>query len=499
MQQQPGAWPDALVPGLPASLAHQRILILGLGREGVSTYQSLRQRWPDLPLLLADQTPRERLAPEVQALLLADPHAQVSTGPGYLAPLASPERAVDLIFRSPGIRPDLPELEAARNQGVRVTSNTALFFQLCPGRTIGITGTKGKSTTATLIYTILRHSGRPVHLLGNIGVPPLTALAASQPAAHDALFVVELSSYQLADMDQSPQIGVLLQIVPEHLSYHGTFAAYVAAKANIARHQRASDHLVYAAEQPTAAEVARSSPAQKIACGLAGLAGLPADDPCATVAADWLVYRAGGMASAAERIMPMSAVPLPGRFNLQNVLPAVAVARLCGLTPAEIAAGVEQFQPLEHRLELVAELAGVRFYNDSLSTIPEAAIAAIETFAPAPVVLLAGGHERGLDYSGLAAYILTANVRALVLFAPSGERLWQAVEAAAAQAGADGARLPPHFWAEDMPTALRHAWGATSAGDVVLLSPASASFGRFVDYRDRGNQFRAAVRELGQR
>jgi UDP-N-acetylmuramoylalanine--D-glutamate ligase len=280
---------------------------------------------------------------------------------------------------------------------------------------------------------------------------------------------------------------VLLNIVPEHLSYHGTFDAYVAAKANIMRHQRETDTAIYNTGYPLPTQIVQQSRGRHLSFAL--------DEehmPDYGVVDGWLVERD---TSGMRRLLPLGELPLVGRFNIQNALAACAAARQCGLSPEVLRAAMGSFQPLEHRLEYVGTARGVRFYNDSLSTVPEAAIAAIEALAPAPVVLLAGGYERGLDYGGLARFLLRAeiDVRALLTFPPSGARLWQELVAASA---AEPESLPPRAEVDDMAAAVAQAWERARPGDVVLLSPASASFGRFVDYRDRGEQFKAAALRL---
>jgi UDP-N-acetylmuramoylalanine--D-glutamate ligase len=474
-------------------LANQRIAIVGLGREGVSTYTFLRNRFPHLPLVLADRTPPDQLSPSVRELIQADPLISLRAGETYLEQISACPSECSVVFRSPGIPPHLPPFEQVREQGGVVLSNTRLFFWLWPGRTVGITGTKGKSTTTALIHAILEHSGQQSRMVGNIGVPPLAALEETETnLSPETIAVAELSSYQLADMEQSPHIAVVLNIVPEHLSYHGSFEAYVAAKANIAHHQSEHDTIIYNADYPLPTQLAQMSRARHIGFGIGSdLRRHSETDYCYGVADEWIVWRGSRQrGDSLHPILPVYDVPLAGRFNLQNVLAAIAVVRELGVDEETIAAAVRTFSPLEHRLEYVGSVGEVAFYNDSLSTVPEAAIAAIESMAPASVVLIAGGYERGLDYHSLARTIRAGQVRALVLFPPSGERIWQAVEALGQ------GYLPPYVWAEHMDEAVAQAWQAARPGDVVLLSPASASFLRFVDYRDRGHQFKTEVQHL---
>jgi UDP-N-acetylmuramoylalanine--D-glutamate ligase len=471
--------------GSLASLDGKRVAIVGAGREGVSTCAFLRECFPALPLTLADQSYREHLSLAVLELARNDPHLALLTGEDYLSHLEN----FDVIFRSPGIPPDLPQFEAAKARGAWLTSNSDLFFRLCPAPVVGVTGTKGKSTTASLIAAILARGSKTARLVGNIGVPPLSALGETTP---DMIVVAELSSYQLADMQQSPHIAVLLNIVPEHLSYHKTFAAYVEAKANLARHQHEGEYCIFNADHALPAQLAHNSPATKIGFSLQSPENVANAASAANVTyrleGSWLVDT---VAAPAEKLVHVDDITLPGQFNLQNVLPALAVGRLCGVAPAAMREAVREFRPLAHRLEWVGTVGGVRFYNDSLSTVPEAAVAAIETLTPAPIVLIAGGHERGLDYAPLARKLLEVPIRCLVLFPPSGERIWRDVVALCGENHA-----PPAAQVGSMREAVGQAWSAAQPGDVVLLSPASASFSLFVDYHDRGEQFRAEVGRL---
>lgn len=460
--------------------------IVGMGQEGISTYRFLRKYFAHLPMVLVDRAPLEKLSPLVQELAHTDPLVTLRTGAEAMEYLSD----CSVLFRSPGIPPDATPLVRAREQGKVILSNTKLFFRLCPGRIIGVTGTKGKSTTTALITAILERAGMQPTMVGNIGIPPLSAL---ECPSSSSLFVAELSSYQLADMDQSPHIAVVLNIVPEHLPYHKTFEAYIEAKSPIVRYQSTHDVLVYQADYPIPTRFATISRAQ--AKGVRVLSELhPWDTASYGIVDEWLGRKTP---MGFQPIMRVAEVPLPGRFNLHNVLAAIAVACEIGVDPPIIADAIRAFTPLEHRLEYVGQVGEVKFYNDSLSTVPEATIAAVESMYPTPVVLIAGGYDRGVDYRGLARVLLSHPIRALVLFPPSGERIWQAITTLAQErSGVEPCTLPPCCWAVGMRDAVELAWQVAKPGDVVLLSPASASFSQFADYRDRGQQFKSEVRRL---
>lgn len=464
---------------LLADLRGRRVLILGFGREGRSTLSFLQERVPDASLGVADRRTLAQMSEEEQTALAALPADRVMLGPSYLDSI----RDFEVIVRSPGMPPDSPGLEAARARGVRVTSLVNLFFDVAPGKVVGVTGTKGKSTTTSAIYTVLRDAGLDARLGGNIGIPLLTCL---EGATEATLFVVELSSFQLSDLERSPHVAVVQNVVREHLDYHGTFEKYVAAKSNIARHQRPGDAVVYNGGHEIPRALAGQSPGTKQAFGLE-----QRSDSVCYVEAGWLVHRTDGTASP---ILPAEDVPLPGAHNLLNVMPAIVVGRLLGVDIPSIAGSLRSLKALPHRLQLVHEWQGRRFYNDSLSTVPEAAMAALSAFRDRPTVLIAGGHDRGQAWDDLADAILRqGTVRAVVLLPETGSRLQSALERRAAEC--PDATLPVLLPAATMSEAVRCAIKASEPESAILLSPAAASFGAFRDYEDRGNQFRDAVVE----
>ena len=457
-------------------LRHASLLILGLGREGQSTWRFLRALFPDKILGAADRLPFEELPREAAELLRGDTHARLHLGPDYLASLSQ----YDVIVKSPGIPVTLPEYARAVAAGKRITSQTDLFFSNCSGTIIGVTGTKGKSTTASLIHAILRQAGRKTFLVGNIGAPALDLLPQAEP---DSLFVYELSSHQLEGLRQSPQIAVLLNIVPEHLDYYENFAQYVAAKENIARYQTARDWLIYDADHAIPREIVLRSPGRRLACSLEQLS-VPG---CAVVGDGIVCAVAEGRG---EKIVDARDVPLPGRFNLLNVAAAAAAGRILGIESGVIAEAVRSFRPLEHRLERVGTYGGITYYNDAIATVPEATIAALDTLGGDVETILLGGADRHLDFSRLAERLLQSNVKTVILFPPTGERIWQAV---CAQDPAAAGRFA-HFLVESMEQAVSLARQHTAEGKICLHSPASPSFGLFRDYRDRGEQFKRRVR-----
>ncbi len=464
-----------------ADLAAARVLVLGLGREGLETYRFLRGEFPDKLIGLADRLPLERLGAEVGDAIRTDRKVTSHLGDDYLSSL----EAYDVVVRSPGVPLLTPAIQAAMKRGVRVTSHIEIFLANCHGTTVGVTGTKGKSTTVSLIAAILRAGGLDTYLAGNIGVPPLGLL---HTADARSFLVLELSSYQLDGTGRSPHVAVILNIVPEHLDLHGGFENYVAAKQNITRFQTADDILVYNAMYPLPIEIAAASKARGFAFGFDAI-----PRPGSYLESSHIVYR--DESGDAETIMPVRDVSLPGRFNLQNVLAAVTVGKVLGVDRAGIAQAVRAFKPLAYRLEPIGSYRGIAFYDDPLATIPQATIAALDALGPDVATVLLGGYDRGLDMSGLARRLRSSAVRTVILFPPSGTRIWEAIE----REYRDHAVLPKSFVTSDMPAAVALAYRHTAPGKICLHSPASPSFGLFKDYAERGDLFRRCVRIGGAR
>lgn len=450
------------------------ICVVGLAREGLATYRFLRSLFPEKQLALADRQTLANLDPAWQAIATEDLHLTWHHGENHLASQAKYE----YIFVTPGIPTSQPAIATALAQGTKLHSNTQLFFELCPCPIIGITGTKGKSTTTSLIHHVLTQAGKQAVLLGNIGIPPLTGL---DQLTANSLAVVELSCHQLQHLPYSPHIAVIQNITPEHLDYYPTFADYVQAKTAIAAHQTEQDLVIYDSDFDQPRYVAELGAAKSLTYSLTNhTAG-----QVAWLANDWLMWQH-------QPIISIQDIPLAGNHNLLNVLPSIIIGKQYGLTNQQIADAIKSFTALPHRLQLVAEQNGVKYYDDSLATEPYATINALTAFSGKSVVLLAGGYERHQEYSELAAKILTANIKALILFPTTGQRLWQDIQTAAATTHT---QLPPVHFVQTMSEAVLLAKQAAKSGDVVLLSPAAASFGIFKDYHDRGLQFATAAKE----
>jgi len=462
-----------------ADLRGKSVLILGLGREGGSSFSFLRTLFPEKLLGLADRAPLAQLGEALRDVVGTDAHVRLHLGDEYLASLSDYE----VIIKSPGIPSTLPAIQQAVAAGKLLTSQTALFLANCPATIVGVTGTKGKSTTASLIHDILLTGGRDVRLVGNIGQPPLAFLPIACP---ETIFVCELSSYQLDGLRQSPRIAVLLDIVPEHLDYHGNFINYVEAKRNITRHQSAGDYVVYDAASEIPRRLAEDSHAQRRPFSLKE----PPPSGCFVAGQD-IVYRSPE--GPQETVVSVPDIPLLGAFNLPNVLAAVTVGKLLGILTDAIADGIRHFHPLAHRLECVGTYQGVTFYDAAIATVPQTTMAHLAALGPRVQTVLLGGYDRSLDFTELGARLVTSQVRTLILFPTTGQRIWEAV----CQQQKTASALPQAFFVEDMAEAVRLAYLHTEAGKICLLSPASPSFGLFRDYQERGEAFKLQVRRFG--
>lgn len=455
------------VMALSPEIKGSSVLILGYGREGQCVHRYLCAHSPGLEIAVSDRQP-------VRLIAEAPPVTKLYTGKGYLSALSD----YDTIIRSPGISPLL--LQAAA--GKHMTSLTNIFMSLIPGKTIGITGTKGKSTTASLIHGILAAHFADVRLVGNIGLPALDYL---EGADSNTLFVIELSSFQLEDLHYSPDTSVLLEIFPEHLDHHGNFDNYVDAKLNIFKMQKPGGHLVLNpdTEAMLAGQIVINSRKCYYALNDSGAAGSFVRDKSICVREE----------DGVRTILPLAELPLLGQGNVKNVLAAAAVGRLSGVPPEKIAQAVRDFRPLEHRLEYIGQYGGIHFYDDSLSTIPQAAINALEALGTDVETVILGGQDRGIDFSVLGPVVLAGQVKTVILFPSSGERIWKAI----AEAGANRAALPEHYYTESMKEALELVYRHTAPGKICLLSPASPSLNLFRDYRERGEEFCKWARVLG--
>ena len=426
------------------------VAILGFGREGRAVLRFLKNRnycgsatcnSPDrgsCKLWILDKSGDIKLPRG----------ARTQLGKSYLKNLSR----FDIIYRSPGIPYTLPELQSAKRAGVKISSATELFFEHCPCPIVGITGTKGKSTTATLIYKILKMGGKDAYLAGNIGKPSLEILPELKK---NSIAVLELSSFQLQALPHSPHIAVVVDIFPDHMDAHKNFTEYYEAKKNVARWQKKGDVVFYAANNEYATRLARSGKGKKIA-----------------------VLATGSPREKSEKI-------------------AAAVARHLGIPEKTILKTISLFRGLPHRLEFVRHIntkqRTVNFYNDSASTNPHTAAAAIKSFTN-PIILIAGGKDKKLDYEPLEAALKRSSVLTVIAYGENRNKI--------ARAASDSSRkiIVCKNLKEAVQTAYAHALRLQRLerynAITILLSPASASFDQFRDYKHRGEEFKRIVKSI---
>jgi len=399
--------------------------------------------------------------------------AKVCLGEGYLDHLEDQ----DVIFRTPGMRPDLPELTAAVRAGAQLTSEMEVFFQVCPCPIIAVTGSDGKTTTTTIIAELLKAAGKTVWLGGNIGRPLLPEAAMMEPAD---FAVVELSSFQLMTMDRSPHIAVVTNLAPNHLDIHRSMGEYISAKENILLHQTAADRTILNADNAITAALAADPHGQ-----LTWFSRQTEPEGDAVFLRDGTIYLKDG--GGERRVLSRDEILLPGDHNVENYMAAIAAVK--DFVPVDVIRSfAKAFSGVEHRIELVRELDGVRYYNDSIASSPTRTIAGLKCFRE-KVILIAGGYDKHIPYDALGP-VVVERVKRLILTGATAPKIRQAVEKAPGYAEGSPA-IEEHC---DFKDAVEAARKAARPGDVVILSPASASFDKFKNFMERGNYFKQIVR-----
>ncbi len=447
-------------------LKNKRVLVVGLGKSGLAASRFLKERGAQVTV--SDSRPGTVIA-ELPGLL--EQGIAIETGSHGLLTF----RRQDLIVVSPGVPPTVPELQQVRAMGMRVIGELELGAQFLQGEIVAITGSNGKTTTTTLIGEILKASGRPTLVGGNIGTPVTEMVAESTPETWN---VLEASSFQLESIETlRPRISLVLNITPDHLDRHGSFGAYAAAKMRITENQIADDFLVLNAEDTatqmvaanTKAQIFWFSPKRQVKQG-------------AFVHGESIFFRARE-GTQPEPVLPVAEIPLVGAHNVENVLAAVCATRLAGVESETIRSAVAAFKAVEHRLEFVRELDGVRYFNDSKATNVDATAKAVEAF-PGGIFLILGGKDKDSNYSTLAP-LLRERVRAVITIGSAAEKIERQLAGVAKIERAD-----------TLQRAVSWARREGKAGDTVLLAPACSSFDQFDNYEHRGRTFKQLVMEL---
>lgn len=419
----------------------KNILIVGYGREGQSVHRYLVKNDTKARISIADNNNITPLFPV----------ENIFTGNEWLSSVSN----YQTIVRSPGVSENTPELLSFKAHGGVITSATNIFFTRHHSMVIGVTGTKGKSTTTSLIAHVLSQKFSDVKVVGNIGRPCLDYLDSE---TKETIFVFELSSHQLSDIRFSPHIAVILPVVPEHLDYYGSFQAYIEAKAKIIAYQTEKDSVIYNKNCESAKDIAEKSKAHKVPYILSG-------------------------------DLEITNTALLG--NKENIMAAWTCCKLFHISVDDFKKDLSSFVPLEHRLQPVGEYRGIRFYNDSLATIPEATIHAIESLGPKTETLIAGGYDRGISYDTLQDFLSHSSIKTIILMGQTGKKLAHLFRLGKGNA-------ITIIEASCMEDAVRAAYAHTEKSKICVLSPAATSFDQFKDYKDRGEQFVYWVRRIAR-
>lgn len=440
--------------------ANRNILILGYGLEGKATFSYLESHFENIKIYIADQNSNLVIDQEIK-----DKVTEIFLGDDFLNAL----KCTDIVIRSPGIPLNLiKDYISKHNLNVKLTSATQIFLSRHRDRTIGITGTKGKSTTSSLIYEILKDSGKNVLLVGNIGSPALKVI--------DELpdyFIYEMSSYQLQDLTTSPHIALFLNIYPEHLDHHGNFEAYFNAKSCIYKNQVETDTLFVNSEIKLNEVISRVSHYDKNLFKIR----------------EQVIYD-----NSKNVVFDSKKSKLKGIGNLNNIMCVLNLVKYLELDFNKAIYVIYNFNPLPHRLEVVGKVDGITFINDSISTVPQATINALEAYGNDTKFLILGGYDRGVDYQILAKEILKYNIKKVLLFKPSGERIFNALETYIQINSLTG--IPQMLFVNSMKEAIEVVLKDDQNDGICLLSPASPSFGLFKNFEERGRIFKEILIDI---
>ncbi len=454
-----------------ATLRGKQVAVIGIGVSNIPLIKLFLKK--GIAVTACDKCEREAYDNQPLLLELEALGATLHMGAGYLDDLTQ-----DVIFRSPGIRPDILAFEQAKANGAVITSEMEVFFHVCPCKTIAVTGSDGKTTTTTIIAKLLEAAGYHVHLGGNIGRPLLPDIESIQS---DDLAVLELSSFQLMTMDTSADIAVVTNLAPNHLDIHKGMEEYIAAKKNIFLYQNAQQKVVLNRDNDITYSFVPEAKGQ-----VTLFSRQPPLDEGIVLENDVICVKKDGNT---RKVLPVADILLPGVHNIENY--EAAIGAVDGLVPDEtIRQFAITFGGVEHRIELVRELHGVKYYNDSIASSPSRTMAGLRSFSQ-KVILIAGGYDKHIPYDVLGPD-LVAHVKAMVLTGATAPK----IQAAAEQAPGYDAQALPIYTIDDFADAVHKAVELAQPGDIVILSPASASFDKFKNFMVRGDTFKDLIRAL---
>lgn len=432
----------------------KKILILGMGKEGRSSLEFLKELLPEQKISIMD------LSDKVEVPDGNNQHVTLLFGEEtYLKNL----KTFDVIFKTPSISLNDQALKEYRDQGGVITSQLNEFLRVYAAQTIGVTGTKGKSTTTAFIHHVLHLAGKNIVMAGNIGIPPFEV---DELWSDESLVVMEMSSYQLETVTFSPHWAIWLNIFSEHLNFHGSLDRYVKAKGNITTYQSPEDYFIFNSTSREIENISLKSLAVK-------LPFQPLENE----------------AELKEIVGSLLESKLSKIFLLDDLPAVLQLMKLLLIDIHVVIEALQTFKPLPHRLEKITTKSGVIFVDDTLATIPEATVAAIHAFPTIRVILL-GGFDRGIGYDLVVDEVMKKKIPIIIFFKPSGEKMHQILQAKYPES-----EWPKIFFVDSMEEAVKLAYANTKAQDIVLLSPASPSFGQYKDYQDKAAQFRSWILE----
>lgn len=441
-------------------LKDKKIVILGFGMEGESSYRFLRKNFPEKQLYIADK--------KIDLLdnkkdLMEDPYVEVSLGENYLNGIEE----YDLILKAPGI--SLKDIDISKFEN-KITSQLELFLEFFDILSIGITGTKGKSTTSSLIYKILVDQKKDAYLLGNIGEPIFNDI---ENFSEKSIAVIELSSHALEYVKRSPNIGIILDIYEEHLDHYKSLEKYIEAKFNVAKYQNESDFLIYNFDNNFMNNYGFNYKENDFAVSIEKV---PETKNNVFLKDDFIYCNNEKCMSINEEIN------LKGMYSINNIMFIFAVCCILNLNIEETVKSIKEFKPLEHRLEFVANINGVEYYNNSIATIPESTVEAIKALKCVNTVIV-GGKDRGVNQTEFIEYLRNCEVENVICLPKTGEYIYEGLESSKKNI----------YFTTELEEAVRIAKKVTKKGTICLLSPAASSYGYFKNFEERGNLFKQYV------
>ncbi len=452
------------------SIKNKKIAIIGLGVSNIPLIEYLYKLSTNITVF---DKREEKLIDNLGIEKIKEYNIKLITGKDNLESL----KGFDIIFRSPSCRPDLPEIQAEIGRGAILTSEIEMLIELCPGTVVGVTGSDGKTTTTSLIYNIIKQKGYNCYLGGNIGIPLFTKIDEMKP---EDIIVLELSSFQLMNMKKSPNISVITNISPNHLDIHKSYDEYIEAKANIFKYQTESDILITNFDNEITKKLSKQAPGKIVYFSSKEKLedGVILDDNTIKICEDGL----------RRHVLKVEDILLRGKHNYENICTAIAATLTLADVDTQIKV-IENFKGVEHRLEFVKEIDGIKWYNDSIGSSPSRTIAGLNSFSE-KIVLIAGGYDKHLDYTPIAEPIIN-NVSKLILLGQTADKIETAVKNKL-----QGEKLLSIYRTNSLKEAVETAKKVAIKGEVVLFSPASASFDMFKNFEERGNKFKEIISKI---